>query len=196
MLSGLAVFLLTLVVLLAIPLTVQFELSWRTNLNGYIRLFWLFGLVRIRVFSPNSKPPSTNNKKRMRRFKWAKNSSASKTHLFAALQQQAFRQRIVRYLHDCWHAIHKTDVILHGTVGLGDPADTGQLWAIMGPITAMLDNIRSASIHIEPEFIDTTLELESHGKIRLVPLQLCYLTMGLMLSPPIWRGVRLMRGSA
>ena len=196
MLSGLAIFLLTSGVLLAIPLSLQFELSWRQNLKGYVTLFWLFGLVRIRLFPQHGKPSSPNKKKRRQRFKRAKKSTASKTHLFAGLQQKAFRRRIIRYLHDCWHAIHKTDVALHGRMGLGDPAETGQFWAIMGPLTAMLDNIRSASIKFEPEFIDATLELESHGKIRLIPLQFCYLTMGLFLSPAIWRGIRLMRGSA
>ena len=195
MLSGLAIFLLTLGVLLAIPLTVQFELSWRQNLTGYVTLFWLFGLVHIRLYPQHSKPSSLNKKQRVLGFKRAKRSSTNKTHLFAGLQQKAFRQRIIRYLKDCWHAIHKTDISIHGRVGLGDPADTGQLWAIMGPIAAMLDNIRSASIHIEPEFIDATLELKSHGRIRLVPLQLCYLTLALFLSPPIWRGVRRVRGS-
>jgi hypothetical protein len=198
MLSGLAIFLLTLGVLLAIPLTVQFELSWRQNLKGYVTLFWLFGLIRIRLFPSISKPPSSNSKKRMQGFKQAKRSSdhRSRSKLLTGLQQKAFRRRIIRYLHDCWYAIHKTDVTLHGRVGLGDPADTGQFWAILGPITAILDNIRSASIRIEPEFIDAVLEFESHGRIRFVPLQFCYLTIGLFLSPSLWRGVRRMRGSA
>jgi hypothetical protein len=196
LLSGLAIFLLTPGILLTIPLTVHFELFWRQDLKGYVTLFWLFGLIRIRIFLPNSKLSSAKNKKWMQGFKRAKSSSAGETHFFTGLRQKAFRRRIIRYLHDCWHAIHKTNVTVHGRVGLGDPADTGQFWAIMGPITAMLENIRSASIHIEPEFIDATLELESHGKIRFVPLQLCYLTIGLFLSPTIWRGVRLKRGLA
>jgi hypothetical protein len=58
-----------------------------------------------------------------------------------------------------------------------------------------MDNVQSASIHIEPEFIDATLELESSGDIRLMPLRLIYLTLGLILSPSVWRGVKLMRGS-
>jgi len=195
MLTGLAIFLLTLGILLAIPLTVQFELSWRQNLIGYVTLFWLFGLVRIRLFPQPRKPPPQNNKQPEQRSRRTKGSPRSKTHLFTGLQQKAFRRRIIRYLQDCWHAIHKTDLTLRGRVGLGDPADTGQLWAILGPINAMLDNIRSASIRIDPEFTDATLELKSHGRIRLIPLQLCCLTLALMLSPPIWRGLRLMRGS-
>lgn len=195
MLSGLVIFLLTLGVLLAIPLTVQFELSWRKVLKGRITLLWLFGLVRIQ-FSPSSnKPPSSSGENWKKSFKQPKRTADHKMHLYAGIQQKAFRRRIIRYLQDCWHAIHKRDLTLHGRVGLGDPADTGQLWAVMGPIVAIMDNVQSASIHIEPEFIDTTLELDSNGDIRLIPLQLIYLTLGLFLSPSVWHGVKLMRGS-
>ena len=148
------------------------------------------------LFPQHSKSPSLDKQQRRQRTRRAKRSPVSKTHLITGLQQKAFVRRILRYLNDCWHAVQKTDLTLHGRVGLGDPADTGQIWAIIGPITAMLHNIRSAHIRIEPEFIDATLELESRGRIRLVPLQLCYLTLGLLLSPPILRGIRHMRGRA
>jgi len=90
-------------------------------------------------------------------------------------------------------ALQKKDVNLRVRVGLGDPADTGQLWAIVGPMAGILANVQQASIEIEPEFFDATFQVNSSGNIRLIPLQMIYLTAGLLLSPPIWQGIIKMR---
>jgi hypothetical protein len=195
MLYAVATCLLTFMILLAMPLTVQFELSWRNTLQGHVKLVWLLGLVRIRFSPSTNQPTSTGEEKWAQRFERAQPSSDRKTNLFSGIRQKAFRRRILRYLQDCWRAIHKKDLTLHARVGLGDPADTGMLWAILGPIGVMLDHVPQASVHIEPEFIEATLELDSSGNIRFIPLQFVYLTIGLFLSPSIWRGVRLMRGA-
>jgi hypothetical protein len=94
-----------------------------------------------------------------------------------------------------WRAIHKKNVRLLVRLGLGDPADTGQLWAIFGPLSAMLASLRDIRIAIEPDFLDTTFEVDSSGTIRLIPLQFAILALGLLFSPPMWRGIMLMRKS-
>ena len=120
-------------------------------------------------------------------------SFRKKQNVFAVVRQKPFRRRIIRFISDLWHAVHKKNVSLRVRVGLGDPADTGQLWAIVGPVAGILANIQEASIKIEPEFFDTTFELDSSGSIRLIPLQMIYLTVALLLSPPVWQGIRQMR---
>ena len=79
-------------------------------------------------------------------------------------------------------------------LGLGDPADTGQLWALMGPVSALSSNLRDAAVHIEPDFNEATLEVDGSGEIRIVPLEFLYLGCGLLVSPSFWRGARLLRG--
>ena len=78
-------------------------------------------------------------------------------------------------------------------VGLDDPADTGQLWAVIGPMSAALSNTWEEMITIEPVFHEPHFEFEGHGSIRLVPLQLVYLTLGLIASPSVWQAVRRFR---
>ena len=198
MLTGLTIVLLVFIALLAVPFTLTFQLSFQQAFQSDIKLYWLFGLVRVRL-SPGQSKPSAEEKKepapKARRSKRAsrKKKSDKKTNVFAAIRQKAFRRRIYRFIRDFWHAVHKQDVRLRVRIGLGDPADTGQLWAIMGPVAGTLSNLKSASIDIVPEFIDATLELDSSGSIRIYPLQLIYLAVGLLLSPPIWRGIRQMR---
>ena len=195
MLYGLVICLLTFILLLSMPLTLLFELSWRKNLQGQVKLVWLLGLVRVR-FSPSINHPTSRDQEQWaQRFERAQPPSDRKTNLFIGIRQQAFRRRIMRYLQDCWRAIHKRDLTLHARVGLGDPADTGRLWAFLGPMSVMLDQVQQVSVHIEPEFTEATVELDSNGNIRFIPLQFICLTIGLFLSPSIWRGVRLMRGA-
>lgn len=193
MLTGVLIFLLVLIALLAIPITLTFKVSAQQAFQNDIRLLWLFGLVRIRI--PPSKPKASEPEKEQPRKKSARKKSASrkKPNVLAAIRQKRFRQRIIRFISDLWHVIYKQDLILRMRIGLGDPADTGQLWALVGPITGMLANVEAASITIEPEFMEPTFELDGSGSIRIIPLQLILLTLALLLSPPVWQGIRQMR---
>jgi len=193
MLTIVVAFMLLLIALLAIPVTLTFQVSWQEVFHGYIKLRWAFGHVHVRIPSFQSKAPSPEDEQLTQKTSRAERSPDKKTNLFAIVWQKAFRQRIIRFISDFWHAIHKRDISLRVRVGLGDPADTGQLWAIVGPVAGILSNAQETSIKIVPEFLDTTFELDSSGNIRLIPLQIIYLTVGLLLSPPVWQGIKQMR---
>ncbi|MDH3560532.1 MAG: DUF2953 domain-containing protein, partial [Gammaproteobacteria bacterium] len=111
-------------------------------------------------------------------------------------RQKSFRRRVTRFIRDVWHAIHKRDVRLNVRIGLGDPADTGQLWAVVGPVAGILSTAREATVGIVPDFVEETFELDSRGNLRLIPLQMLYLAAGLLLSPSIWQGLKQMRAVA
>jgi hypothetical protein len=82
-------------------------------------------------------------------------------------------------------------------LGMGDPADTGRLWALLGPLNAAADNLRHAEVQIEPDFADSSLEFQFDGRLRVVPLQLVALATGFALSPASLRAWRtLIRGRA
>lgn len=195
MLTGVLVFLLFLIALLAIPVTLTFQLSWPKALQQDALLGWAFGLVQVRIPASEPKALSSGDGESKRKAHRSRHSSGKSTNVFAAVRLKPFRRRIVRFISDLWHAVHKKDVSLHVRLGLGDPADTGQLWAIVGPIAGLLATVRGAAITIEPEFSDSTFELNSAGSIRLIPLQLIWITIALLLSPPIWHGaVKMRRG--
>ncbi|MDH3508770.1 MAG: DUF2953 domain-containing protein, partial [Gammaproteobacteria bacterium] len=97
------------------------------------------------------------------------------------------------FARDLWGAVRKQSILLRLRIGLGDPADTGRLWAIVGPVAGMLTAVRDATIEIEPEFFDPAFELDTSGSIRVVPLHIVYLVVSLMFSPSVWRGVKIMR---
>jgi len=193
MLTGVVAFLLFLIVLLAIPLTLTFQVSWKHLFQNEIELQWAFGLVHFRV--PPFKPKasfSEDEEMEQKVGRW-KRSTSGKRNIFAVIRHKAFRRRIFRFIGNLWHAVHKKNLSLRVRIGLGDPADTGQLWGILGAMVGLLANVREASIAIEPEFLDTIFELDSSGSVRIIPLQMVYLTMLLLLSPSIWHGIRQIR---
>jgi len=191
MLIGMVTFLLMLVALLAIPLTLSFQVSWRDALQGNVRLSWLFGLVRVPIPLSQTTPPSPEGKaSAQKKGLHPGRSSRNKTNVSAVIRNKPFRRRILRFIRDLWHAIGKRDLNLRLRIGLGDPADTGQLWAFLGPVAGMLATAREATVELEPDFFDEVLELDSSGAIRIVPLQIIYLTVALLLSPPVRQAIR------
>ncbi|MDH3635573.1 MAG: DUF2953 domain-containing protein [Gammaproteobacteria bacterium] len=196
MLSATAIVLLVLLALLAVPVTLTYELNWQQKLRGEARLEWLFGLVRVRLAPPRGNASAPKIKISDDATRPRAKTARKKSNPLAALRQKSFRQRTLRFGRDIWRAFRKRDLNLRIRVGLGDPAETGQLWALFGPLSGLLANIEDASIALEPEFIDAVFELDSSGKISVIPLQLLYLVLGLLCSPSFWRGMQRMRQAA
>lgn len=193
MLTGIVIFLLVLIALLAIPVALTFHISRQQAFEGDIIFRWLFGIVRIQFLLFQAKISSPKAEESAKKPSHPKRSSGKKTNVFAIIKKAWFRRRMIRFVSDFWRSIHKENVSLRIRIGLGDPADTGQLWAIVGPVAGVLASIQDASIEIEPEFIDARFELDSSGNIRLIPLQLIYLAIGLTLSPSFWQGMKQIR---
>lgn len=188
MLTGLAIFLLLVIALLAVPVTLTYRVSWQQEFRGDARFFWLFGLVRMQLPSP-AREIETRERTGGHPGRSPRDSHAA----LALAGEPLLRRRITRFIRDTWHAIHKRNVSVNMRIGLGDPADTGQLWAIVGPVAGFLSTAREASIGIEPDFLDSTFEMDSSGNLRFVPLQMIWLAAGLLLSPPIWKGIKQLR---
>ena len=193
MLTGIVVFLLLVIAILAVPITLKFQMSWKQSYQGNIKLRWLFGLVSVQLSPFKSETSSQDGEELEQIITLIEQSHRKKRNAFALIRQKSFRQRVIKFISDIWHAIQKRDVNLRVCIGLGDPADTGQLWAFIGPVAGMLSNAKEVLIEIEPDFFDANFELDSAGSIRIIPLQLIYLTIGLLLSPPIWQGIKQIR---
>jgi hypothetical protein len=188
---------LLLLVLLAVPFSLSYRLRWPQPGRNEVTLGWAFGLLQLRLPPASSaatrdapcKPPVAPRKKARRRRQ-------SSLNPIALLRQPAFRQRLLRYLRECWRALHKQELQLRLRIGLDDPADTGLLWGMMGPLAGLLANNREVALTLEPEFEAETFELESSGTIAFSPLRLIYLTVALLLSPTLWQGLRQLRKAA
>ena len=193
MLTVLLAILLVVLAVLAIPVELHYRVNWHGRMQGDMRLVWLFGLLRVRIPTTSTQSAASARKTHTHHPRHRKTKSKRKSNPLAAWRLRSFRQRLIKFVHDLWRAMHKRDVRLHLLIGLDDPADTGQLWAVMGPLSAILAQCREVHIDIEPDFTDTRFEFNSSGNIRVIPLQLLALIFALLLSPPFWHGVQQMR---
>ena len=80
-------------------------------------------------------------------------------------------------------------------LGLEDPADTGMLWAFIGPLSVTAQSLLNADVRIEPEFMDSALELHADVQMRLVLLQYLALAIAFALSPASIRAWRTLNAS-
>lgn len=185
-----AAIVLLLVGLLAIPITLDIRLAWDDRLRDEVTLRWAFGLVRVPIRSRRNKPSDADTKKPEKPAKRRGRTKRKRINVIRVLQQKASRRRLFRFLKDLWNAVAKHDVSLRLRLGLGDPADTGLLWSVVGPLSGYLTTLENASILIEPDFFETVLELEGSGRLRVVPLHVIVLVTGLFLSPAIHKSIR------
>jgi hypothetical protein len=180
------VLLLLVIGLLAVPLTVVYSIHRTEETRGQVRFEWLFGLVRFRLGIP--RPAKAHREPGPAGRKKAKSPGKKGVgrRLYPLIRQPAFRRRVFKFGRDVLRATHARDLFVRFRIGLGDPADTGRLWAVVGPIAGMAQNLRGAVVRIEPEFADPVFEVESEGQFRLVPIQFIVLTLGFLLSPTTW----------
>jgi len=193
-----AVLLGLVVLLLAVPMDVVFRFANVEALAGQVTVRWLFGLARFRIKIPDiakPKPPTTKPKHNAEEARKEFKARGRRTNVLAALKQSAFRKRLFRFAKSLVHAMHARELYLRMRLGLGDPADTGRLWAMVGPLSALAQNLRNAEVRIEPEFADPVFEFESHGRVLLIPIQFIFLAVGFVLSPPSIRAWRTLKGS-
>ena len=166
--------------LLAVPLSVEFRVDGIQPFRGQVVVRWLFGLVRIRLPLPVASRPRPRKRNRVR-------------NVLTALREAAFRGRVHRLVSDLVHAVHFQRVRLLVRLGLGDPADTGRLWAVVGPVSVIAQS-RGADIRIEPDFLEPVLEIQADGRVAIVPLRILLLATGFVLSPPAIRAWRALGG--
>ncbi|MDJ0740003.1 MAG: DUF2953 domain-containing protein [Gammaproteobacteria bacterium] len=193
--TGLLLFLAALIALLAMPITLTFRVSGPQAVRNDAELTWAFGLVRRRILPATSGPTVATGRRAARRGDGSRRPTRTTTGVLNTLRDTALRRRIARFVSDLWRAIRKQDVRVRLRIGLGDPADTGQLWAVLGPVSALVGGVHEISAEIEPEFLDEALEFAASGSVSIVPLQMIYLAIALMLSPAVWRAVKRLRAA-
>lgn len=188
-LAGLAALLGLLVVLLAVPVAAEFHLRRADAVQGCARVRWLFGLVRLQIDSADAAkaaredPPARAAQRRPR-------GGAGPTRALRLLRDAALRRRALRLARDLVAALHLRGVSLRARIGLGDPAETGRLWALIGPLGVALQQLARIDVRIDPDFADPVFAFDAQGRCRLVPLHLLALLLAFVLSPATIRAWR------
>ena len=186
-----------LLLLLAVPVDLEFQIEGIQGFRGQISVRWLFGVIRFRIPVPEAAGQQSVAKARQRATQQRpeQKKRRARPDFVAVLRRPEFRQRTYRFAKDLIHAVHLRRLRLLMRLGLGDPAETGRLWALVGPLSALARNLRSADVRIEPEFMDSVLEVQADGQLRLIPLQFLALATAFVLSPSSIRAWRTLSSS-
>jgi len=205
MLQGITITLALIIVVLSIPLSLNFFFITNQGSQGYVRYNWFFGLITFQkpLPAPSQSPTKVStqlksskpSKRKLLETTTNHKSRNSKNVSLALLKQSIFRRHILKFVKRIYRASHAKDLYLKLRIGLGDPADTGELWAIMGPISGILTNMKNIKIELQPEFIDAVMEIESHGQFRFIPLHLIVLVMLFTMSPTTIRAWRILNNN-
>lgn len=185
LLATLAALLALLITALATPLRLAVTLStapsWRLKIAA--RMFG--GLT----------PPLTihDSKRRERRVKTPKKApQVEKTSKSAARRGGVARAtRVVaaspRLLTDLLRPIHLRRLSIDADIGLGDPADTGQLFGLIYALTYARPPGGGVSIAVRPDFTEARASGEFDAEASVIPL--AFLAPGLRLAWSVygWR---------
>jgi hypothetical protein len=179
----------SLVALVAFFLWVPLDIILDIDMHGRPRVTggysWCYGLVR-REFKhrPGKKPPPQKPPGR-RRFPDIRRA-------WRMLTVRGLLNSLFRLGRGTLASFQWTGLSADFRVGLGDPADTGMLFAVLGPAAAILGPSVFERVRVRPAFEDDlTFEGYSRGRARLRPIRLLLPLLRFTFSRPaaraLWR---------
>ena len=163
----------SLAVILFLVLCVPLDMTLHADVYGKpkfrLRFSWLFGLVSKEITGEKKKPP---DKRRAAKGK-KKHRRIDSRVIFRILRTKGVLRRLKGLLKDVFSCLKFRELVADFKIGLGNPADTALLFAIIGPATAFLSSSHLHKIRLKPSFgDDAVLEGYSHGTVRLHPIRL------------------------
>ncbi len=208
------VVLLSVLMLLAIPVTISFSIVRREDFSGSITFGWLFGLLRI---SP-SMPAGTGRKRKRRRPDHAPAGSdrpdgadgpggpggpggpeapstrpsagrkrAPAERLVRVLKTKGFIRSVLRFIRDMARCVRFVSLHVAGRFGLDNPFDTGRLWGTFCAFTGFLHGVERVRLRVEPDFDEAVFEFDGRGEIRIIPVTLFVPFIRFVLAPATLR---------
>ena len=171
-----------LLALLAVPVHLHVAVARDQAVEARVRISWLFGLVSSSVLPRTSR--ARRPKKQRPVGRRVKRVARNARRVAGGVLRPDLRARAIEFLRDVLKAVRPRDVRLHACIGLDDPADTGRLWGLCGSLVALFP---SRDVRLEPDFDGTCFRFEATARVRVIPVQLLYLTSVFLVSPPVVR---------
>jgi len=176
---GIVVTLTSLAVLITTMLLIPVDMALHMDVHGKprarTRFVWLFGLVTKEVTTGKTKTKKGINR--------------AKT-IFNILRTKGLLRQLKSLLRDVISHLKVRDLGTNLRVGLGDPADTGFLFALIGPATVFLNSSVPYPLRVQPSFDDkVSLEGSLDGTVRLRPIKLVIPTIRFACSPAAIKAV-------
>ena len=172
--------LLFFVILLSVPVDLIFCLEKEADFKSRVRVGWLFGLVGKGISVKEKKPEKEEKKK------------GNIKPVIAMLKTRGFPQKLLRFFRDVFQHLNVHELKLYFRIGLGDPAETGMLFAAVGPAMVYTRSLTSLDIQIEPDFVQEKLRGYCKGDMRALPIQFVKPLIFLVFLPTTIRAIKTM----
>jgi len=176
--------LLIIILLLSVPLYLFININSKLDSKFRVRLSWLFGLVRwdIKRGKPKQKKQVIKPRKKRRKL--------SPQIIFKLIRIKGLAGRIKRLVSGILGSISIKNLTADLKVGLESPADTALLFAVTGPLNALL-HMLPYKLTVCPVFNDgVTVEAYIHGTIKIQPVLLMPPVLEFLFSPQVFNIIR------
>lgn len=157
---------LLFVLLLAVPVDLAFSVERDGNFRLRMRVGWMFGLIGKDIGGRKKKRREEGVEKEK-----PKKRRGSVKALLAALTTEGFPQKLFSFVRDILRLSKIRQLRMNFRIGLGDPAETGMLFAVLAPAMVVIRSFSSADIQLEPDFEQERLQGYCKGDIRAVPIK-------------------------
>ncbi|MFH1382084.1 MAG: DUF2953 domain-containing protein [Chloroflexota bacterium] len=176
---------------LSIPVGLELNLDLDGRPSFKMKLAWFFGLVRQEIKKSEKKPEDRERVAKGKR-KSQRKGPGIRTAL-EILRVRGLLKQIKILLKSILRLPKIRDIEGDLRVGLGDPADTGQLFAFIGPIMPFLASTFLNKVKVQPSFAaEALLEGSVRGAMILRPIQLIPPLLRFVFSLPVLRVAKIL----
>lgn len=172
---------LFLVLLLAVPVDLFFCLQKDEYFKPRVMVRWLFGLVGKDVIGRRKKEPKAEKERKR---------GGNIKPLLAVLRTRGFINRFFKFVRNIFRLLNIRELKLNCRVGFDDPAETGLLFAAIGPAMVFVKPLRLFDIQIEPDFDREILRGYCKGDVRVFPIRLVSTLVIFVCSPITIRAIK------
>lgn len=187
-----AILLGLIIAILAIPFEFRFNIQSRESFHSEVAVRWLFGIVTFDVLRPQ-KPQGKDQQHTRAAKKKTKRKRKNIGNAKELIWNAKFRQRLIRFVKDIFKSVHISAFNLRLQLGLDDPADTGRLWAFIGPLSIWLSYLSNTKVQLQPDFQNEVVFLSTNGTVRVIPLEIIFTVSAFLLSPITINAIRTTR---
>lgn len=180
-----AVVLFILFFLLIIPVEAEFRFNNLSGNEKTVKVRAFFGLISKTVYPSFQSENQKNKEKTVNKNKKENKSGNEFSKIISVLKNGKFLRKTIHTFKKLILSIKPDLKQFHLRLGLYDPADTGIIWGLIGPVSGILYGFTEKDVIIEPDFLDPALGLDTKGSLSIVPLQILFIVLGFIFSPVV-----------
>ncbi len=178
-------------VLLCIPVQLALEANLTEERRFNVSLVWFFGLLRLSL--KRRKPRPARAQKPKEKAKMSPRDRWRRLQMvLSIIRIKGLARQTIRLFARLLKTIKFLDAAIDLKLGLGDPADTGMLFAFIGPFTPLIRSYAPFPVSLQPLMDDSWISGYSRGRISVQPVRLGPPILGFLFSRPAFRLIRVM----